>query len=880
MPPARLSDLPPANRIFVDREEPQRVFEMAAFAIPADRAALRVFYGIGGQGKTALCRELIRKTGPGGDPSYGFLRCALLDLHGRPKTDPDLLLVWIRSGFAEAGIDLPAFDLALALAWEASRGEAPFPTLTKPWLGRATGTARNAVDEGGNWLGSDTAKEMIGEAVGEIPGVGFLARRLGNWVIDRGKRAYLDRTRDSLKRLHDDAGALRPPHELSALLPWMLAQDLNHYVARHPAERLVLFIDEYERVFEQGGAGARWVENPFDRHMRALLGETNGLLAVFFSRERLPWEADTDWRDDLAGHQHLLGGLADADADAFLAAIPIEDAAIRAAIIDGARERAGAEAPVYPLMLDLQVEHWRNLSAKGQAAPERFTVEAETSDDRCIKMIKQVLRDYGDPLQTTIERLSVAQRFDRAAFACVVKTFGTAVPQDSFERIADLSFVTRAPDGFLSLHDVVAVAIRSQLDEDKRRTSIDALLDHYTARARVESHFDLTDAHVLALFEAASLRWAQGAEGYVTWLFEIVEPLQISARYAEATALWRNALTLIETALYSNHPDTIKSLNNLAFLLNVQGDYAGARPFYERALAMREEALEPNHLDTALSLNNLAGLLRDQGDYAGAKPLCERALAIHEMVLGPNHPDTAISLNNLADLLNNQGDYARAKPLYERALAIQEMAFGPDHPGTAISLNNLAGLLSNQGDYAGAKPLCERALIITEEAFGPNHPQFARILNNFAGLLIAQGDCAGAKPLYERALFITEESLGPSHPNTVTSLNNLAKLLSAQREYEKAKPLYERALAIAEKTLGHDHPNTATSLNNLAGLLDNAGAEPLYKRALAICEKALGLNHPTTRIVRENLESVLSGRPIISFATGSYTFKPLPQPPR
>ena len=49
-----------------------------------------------------------------------------------------MLLVWIRNGFADAGVVLPCFDLALALMWEGTRGEQAFPTLTKPWLARST----------------------------------------------------------------------------------------------------------------------------------------------------------------------------------------------------------------------------------------------------------------------------------------------------------------------------------------------------------------------------------------------------------------------------------------------------------------------------------------------------------------------------------------------------------------------------------------------------------------------------------------------------------------------------------------------------------------------------------------------------------------------
>src|ERR1700722_5121760 len=124
MPPPRLSSLPTANKIFVNREGPLRIFENAAFNIPADGVKLLTFYGIGGQGKTALCRQLMQIKQ--GDPSYRFFRRAELDLHGRPKTDPDLLLVWIRNGFADAGGALPCFDLALAIVWEATRGEQPF----------------------------------------------------------------------------------------------------------------------------------------------------------------------------------------------------------------------------------------------------------------------------------------------------------------------------------------------------------------------------------------------------------------------------------------------------------------------------------------------------------------------------------------------------------------------------------------------------------------------------------------------------------------------------------------------------------------------------------------------------------------------------------
>jgi tetratricopeptide (TPR) repeat protein len=331
--------------------------------------------------------------------------------------------------------------------------------------------------------------------------------------------------------------------------------------------------------------------------------------------------------------------------------------------------------------------------------------------------------------------------------------------------------------------------------------------------------------------------------------------------YAQAAPLLRDALAIREKVLGPEHPETVRSLNNLALLLRDQGDYAGARPLHERALTIGEKVLGPEHEHTASNLNNLAILLHDQGDFVRARPLHERALAIREKVLGPEHPLTARSLHNLAGLLQAQGDFVGARPLYERALAIREKVLGPEHPDTARGLNNLALLLREQGDFMGARPLYERALAINAKSLGPEHRATAASINNLAVLLSDQGDYAGARPLQERALAIREKALGPEHPDTAQSLNNLASLLQAQGDFIGARPLYERTLAIRQKALGPEHRATAASINNLASLLhdqgDLAGARPLYERSLAVNEKALGPQHPNTNRTRHHLSRLL-----------------------
>jgi hypothetical protein len=50
----------PANRIFVDRDDARQLFTTLVDQIPAHSVELLVFYGISGQGKSALCREFSR----------------------------------------------------------------------------------------------------------------------------------------------------------------------------------------------------------------------------------------------------------------------------------------------------------------------------------------------------------------------------------------------------------------------------------------------------------------------------------------------------------------------------------------------------------------------------------------------------------------------------------------------------------------------------------------------------------------------------------------------------------------------------------------------------------------------------------------------------
>nr|WP_280639030.1 tetratricopeptide repeat protein [Pseudoalteromonas viridis] len=169
-------------------------------------------------------------------------------------------------------------------------------------------------------------------------------------------------------------------------------------------------------------------------------------------------------------------------------------------------------------------------------------------------------------------------------------------------------------------------------------------------------------------------------------------------RYEQALPLYEEALAVRASVLGPEHPDTLSTKNNLAVLYRSMGQYEFALPLYEKTLAVRERVLGPEHPDTLSTKNNLASLYESMGNYEQALSLHEETLAARERVLGPEHPDTLSSKNNMAYHYTPLGKYKEALSLFEEAFVGSMKALGEDHPTTQTikgNLDTLKAILSN-----------------------------------------------------------------------------------------------------------------------------------------------------------------------------------------
>ncbi len=139
--------------------------------------------------------------------------------------------------------------------------------------------------------------------------------------------------------------------------------------------------------------------------------------------------------------------------------------------------------------------------------------------------------------------------------------------------------------------------------------------------------------------------------------------------------------------------------------------------------------LGAEHPDTLRSANNLAMCLEHQGKYAEAERIqrevlgaLKRVLGALKLVLGAEHPDTLRSASDLAMSLLNRGKYAEAERIQREVHGVEKRVLGAEHPDTLRSANNLAGSLLNQGKYAEAEQMLHDALVSLQRILGPAHP--------------------------------------------------------------------------------------------------------------------------------------------------------------
>ena len=821
-----------AQKAFTDRTELLEWFEDGLVAQRPDEYRVLAVHGVGGHGKTRLCKEFMKTVAQRAD-SFKSFGWAHVDFENARFRQPEETLLHIRLALAKtAGVPFPVFNVAFIRHFELTQKSAP---------------VRDRYPELFTYLNADygNAVAAMTQASG-IPFVGEAAKVFTTLVRGYGwaRDAFQRYGREALEGIEELAAP-----DLFEALPRYLGADVAHYLTHSTSpRRLVVFVDTYERLW----TGQAHVTGPaavrVDNWVRRLAEELPGVLFVILGRDQLRWpEVDPSWTPVI--EQRLLSELSAADADLFLRKVPITEDDIRHHIVVASRG--------VPFYLDLQVGVYERLM-------NRSEVPAVGAFGGTHPEIIARFLDHLDPaMVAALTALAHARMFDAEVLHALRQACPAQVQHVVFGELAQQSFVERHTDGFCTMHGLMReylVASAHASDMTLARALHAALAAFWSARAEVAGPQQVDAAACRALAEAVFHLRLSDPQGCIVW-FDAQFFNYLNA-YAGQTLgpLTKELLPLCETRFGPDHAETAKALTNLARVLISQGEVEPAEPLLRRALATQEAALGADHPDTARTVAVLAGCFIGHGDHAAAEPLVRRALSIRERVLGAEHPLTLSTLDLLATTLSELGRHDEAAPLGQRVFEVRQRLLGPDHPDTAVALTTLADLLLKRGDFGAAEPLARRALAAQEKALPAGHPDIGLSLWNLAEALRGQDRLAEAEPLAERSLKVWETALGASHPWTAWSLGSLAEIRLAKGLAAQALPLAERSLRIHERAFGPTHPTVAASQCLLARALqaqgDCAGAEALLTLALESNFRQLPVDLAAVQATRQLLAAV------------------------
>jgi non-specific serine/threonine protein kinase/serine/threonine-protein kinase len=281
---------------------------------------------------------------------------------------------------------------------------------------------------------------------------------------------------------------------------------------------------------------------------------------------------------------------------------------------------------------------------------------------------------------------------------------------------------------------------------------------------------------------------------FIINMFNVSDPTEARGNTVTAREILDKSSKNIESGLNKDPQLQAQLMDVMGNVYERLGLYSRAHVLLERSAEIRRQVLGPSHPDTLRSMDGLAWLLSREGHLAEAEKLQRQILDARRAALRTESPDLAMSLDHLASTLGDEGYYNEAEKLDREAFAIATRTLGDSHPLTLGMMTNLGGTLMQEERYSEAETMLRRAVELERTALGVEHPTTLSAMEVLGATLIRTEKYAEAEKLLEETREIQVRVLGPDHPDTAGSTYNLACLAMRQGDHEKALALLRNAV--------------------------------------------------------------------------------------
>jgi serine/threonine protein kinase/Tfp pilus assembly protein PilF len=325
---------------------------------------------------------------------------------------------------------------------------------------------------------------------------------------------------------------------------------------------------------------------------------------------------------------------------------------------------------------------------------------------------------------------------------------------------------------------------------------------------------------------------------FMTGMFQVSDPSQARGNNVTAREILDKASKQIDPGLSKDPELQAQMMFTMGNVYEKLGLTAPAQSLLTHSADIRSRVLGPEHPETLRSRNDLGVVLLDEGRFADAEKSYRETLEIRRRVLGPEHPDTLQSMNNLGIVLVTEGHFAEAEKLLRALLEIKTRVLGPEHPDTLNTMVNLAQPLYAQGRLAEAEKLYGQSLEIRRRTQGPDAPDTLASMSNLANVLDDEGHHTEAEKMMRDSLEIRTRVLGPEHRDTLMSMHNLGDILYEEGRYDEAEKVLRQTRDTSRRVLGPEYPDTAASTYSLGSIALRRG-----KREEALADLREAVDH-------------------------------------
>lgn len=288
--------------------------------------------------------------------------------------------------------------------------------------------------------------------------------------------------------------------------------------------------------------------------------------------------------------------------------------------------------------------------------------------------------------------------------------------------------------------------------------------------------------------------------------------------------------------LGEEHPDTLRALSLLVRAHTARGRMAEAYAVARELVPLLERVRGPDHPTTVGAREDLAVVLDGLGELAAGELVRRQAWETSRRIFGPDHERTLENELSVAVLIARQGRFEEALPHVERVLEVRRGRWGDDDVSTLAALDARSNIMAALGDLEGAERDIRAVVDGRTSSLGPEHAETLRARNHLVTLLARLGRFEEALEQCALLLESHRRVLDPASPVWVTLYGNAGNIAREHGDLDLAADYLAVAHERSRTNLPEDHPRRALAAWDLGVVRSMLGDA---EQGLALLREAL-----------------------------------------